>query len=110
VIIAADRHAGHVEGMFPGPVALDLAPRLVRESNVTGLSLDLPHHFPGGYFHLRSDDDLVRARHARRTAAGELARTKTSQYCELERREFSWTLYHCEPSQQGLGEGWAGMA
>jgi hypothetical protein len=126
---------------------------LLRESNDTRLSIDLPHNFPCGHFQLSGDGDFVPARHARRASASELPRTKTSQNGELERRELSWTLYHREPSfrdpacdstqrmtgadgtvvaavvalrtsaagegegtldmqpsQQGFGEGWAGMA
>jgi hypothetical protein len=98
VVIADDRQAGHAEGMFAGTFELDRVPMLPRESNVTRLSMDLPHHFPCGHFQLRGDGDFVRARHTRRAPASELPRTKTSQDCELEGGEFSWTLYHQEPS------------
>jgi hypothetical protein len=98
VLIADDRQAGHAEGMFAGPFELDRVPILPRESNVTRLALHLPHNFPCGHLHLCGDGDFVRARHTRRAAASELPRTKTSQNCELEGGEFSWTLYHREPS------------
>lgn len=143
MIIADDRQAGQTEGLSAGPFELDWVPMLRRESNVTRLSSDLPHNFSCGHLQLCGDGDLVRAGHTRRASASELPRTKTSQHCELERGEFSWTLYHREPSfrdptcdstqraavavktsavgggegsldiqpsQQGLGEGWAGMA
>jgi hypothetical protein len=109
VVIADDLQAGHLEGLAAVPLELDPVPMLLRESNVTRLSIDLPHNFPCGHLQLCGDGDLVPARHTRRAAARELPRTKTSQHCELERGEFSWTLYH-HPSQQGFGEGWAGMA
>jgi hypothetical protein len=74
---------------------LDRAPMLLSELNeLTRLSIDLPHDFPLGHFHLCSDRDLVAARHAGRTSAGELSGAETSQHCEFERADVSWTLYH----------------
>jgi hypothetical protein len=98
VVIVDDWQAGHVEGMFPGPFELDRSPLLRRESNVTRLSIDLPHNFPFGHLQLCGDGDFVRTIDARRAPASELPCTKTSQHCELERGEFGWTLYHREPS------------
>jgi hypothetical protein len=98
VVIVDDWQAGHVVGMLAGPFELDRFPLLWRESKVTRLSIDLSHNFPFGHLQLCGDGDLVRAIHTRRAPPSELSRTKTSQHCELERSEFSWTLYHREPS------------
>jgi hypothetical protein len=99
VVIDDDRQARHVEGMFAGPFELDRVPMLLRESNgFSRLSVDLPHNFPFGHLQLCGDGDFASARHTRRTPASELPSTKTSQNCELERSELSWTLYHREPS------------
>ena len=87
-----------MEGTLPDASETDRLPMLPRESNVTGLSVDLPHDFAFGHLHLCGDGDLLSAHHARRTPARELARTKTSQNGELERVKFNWTLYHPEPS------------
>jgi hypothetical protein len=80
--------------MSAGPFELDRVPMLLRESNVTRLSTDLPHNFPCGHLQLCGQGDFVRARHTRRAPASELPRAKTSQHCELKRGQFSWTLYH----------------
>ena len=93
VVIAGDWQTGHVDGAVTGSVAPDRVSALLRESNGTGLSVDLPHNFPCGHLQLRGHRDFVSARHTWRAAANELSRTQTSQNCELERRELGWTLY-----------------
>jgi hypothetical protein len=98
VVIADDWQAGHLEGMSAGLFELDRVPMLLRESNVTRLSIYLAHNFPCGHLQLCGEGDSVRARHTRRAPSSELPRTKTSQHCELERGEFRWTLYHRETS------------
>jgi hypothetical protein len=98
VVIADDWQAGHLEGTSAGPFEVDRLPMLLRESNVTRLSIDLPHNFPCGHLQLCGEGNFVRARHTRRAPSSELPGTETSQHRELERREFRWTLYHREPS------------
>jgi hypothetical protein len=93
VEIEADRQAGQVDGI--STTAAGRVPPSRRGSNGrTGFSIQLPHDFAFGDFHLRRDRGLLGARHARRAAASELHGAKTRQNCELERGELSRTLYH----------------
>lgn len=94
VVINDDRQAGHADGTL-SVFGLDRVPKLLPESNeLIRFSIDLPHHFSRRHFHLRSNRDLVAARHARRTPAGELPGPKASDHCEFERADVPWTLYH----------------
>lgn len=102
VVIDDDRQAGHVEGVFAGSFELDRVPMSLRESNVTRLSIDLPHNFALGHFQLCGHRVFVSARHTRGTPASELPSAKPSQNCELEGGELNWTLYHREPSFRDL--------
>jgi hypothetical protein len=130
VVIDDDWQAGHVAGVSAS--ACDCGPLRGGSNERTGLSIDLPHDFTQGYFHLCGDRNPARIGDARRTPASELSGTKTRKNCELERGEFNGTLYHrdhpfvsnaetsgagaeeepvaMQPSQQGFGEGWAKMA
>jgi hypothetical protein len=96
--------------MSAGPFELDRVPMLLCRSHVTRLSIGLARNFPGSHLQLRGEGDAMRACHTRRAPASELHRAKTSQHSELERGQFRRTVYHRKPSQQGFGEGWAGMA
>jgi hypothetical protein len=95
VEIDADRQAGQVEGI--STTAAGREPPSGRGSNGrTRISIQLPHDFTLGDFHLRGDRGLLGARHPRRAPAGELHGAKAGQDCELERGELSGTLYHAD--------------
>jgi hypothetical protein len=95
VEIDADRQAGQVDGV--STTAAGRAPPSGCGSNGrTGFSIQLPHDFALGDFHLRRDRGLLGARDARRAPASELHGAKTGQNCKLERGELSGTLYHAD--------------